>query len=168
MPDDIQKLDLSSAADQIRDKIKLAYVDAIPEEQWKAMIKAELKKFTTATTTYGGYDNRTATNHPAEFEVMAQAELKKHMAAQLSERIEGTDYIPDGKTFEALIVKWMDDNHANLMEDIFKNMLVGFTAAIVQGAQAATHTQVLETMTNLPGIRDPDNPGYDTRGNFIG
>lgn len=164
--DKIQTLDLTDAADQIRDKIKLAFVDAIPDEQWKAMIQGELKKFMESRITYGGYRNETPTKSPPEFEVMAQAELKKHMAEQLADRIKGTDYIPDGHTFETLIVKWMDDNHKKLMDEMLQNMLYSFMTAILRGASNIADNAALAALVRVK-VPDPNNPGYDLEGNRI-
>lgn len=44
MPD-IEKVTLENAAQQLKSKIRMAFVEMIPDEQWKEMVTAELKRF---------------------------------------------------------------------------------------------------------------------------
>jgi uncharacterized membrane-anchored protein YjiN (DUF445 family) len=45
----IQAFDISSVTDQIRERVKLAFVEAIPQEQWDSMIEREWRQFTETT-----------------------------------------------------------------------------------------------------------------------
>ena len=50
MTDTIEKVTLESAAEQLKLKIRNAFVELLPDEQWKAMVTTELKRFTTETS----------------------------------------------------------------------------------------------------------------------
>ena len=55
----LETVSLESAAEQLKDKIRSAFVDIIPPEQWKAMVENELKAFTqTRPGAYNHSDRR--------------------------------------------------------------------------------------------------------------
>ncbi len=45
MTESIEKVTLENAAEQLKAKIRMAFVELIPDEQWKEMVTSELKKF---------------------------------------------------------------------------------------------------------------------------
>jgi hypothetical protein len=49
MSNELAKLDFSQVAEGIRDRIKAAFVDSIPDEQWEALIQEEFRQFTETT-----------------------------------------------------------------------------------------------------------------------
>lgn len=58
MADELTKIDLGGAAQELRDKIRSAFVDMIPPEQWAAMIQAELQASRSLSTTPTGKPDR--------------------------------------------------------------------------------------------------------------
>lgn len=166
----IAKLDLSDAAEQLKDKIKFAFAETIPDEQWEAMIQAELKKFIEPKVTYSGYNNRDKRVGPSEFSATAQEVLAEHMNEQLHERIKAGNFLPEGETLQALINTWLDENRAAML-DMFLEGLMRQVTGVAMSAMAQVFTssiQVALTDPMRPGIPDPTRPGYDTQGNYIG
>jgi hypothetical protein len=51
MADEIAKFDPSAYVTAIRDKVKNALVDMIPDEQWNAMLQREIEAFARPSTT---------------------------------------------------------------------------------------------------------------------
>lgn len=172
MADEIQKLDLNDAAEQLRDKIKFAFADTIPDEQWLAMIQAELKKFSEPRVVPNSYDSRKNTTKPSEFSEIAQGILRAHMAEQLEAKIKGGDYLPDGATFVSIVQDWMTANVDEMRDSIMGAFVTSFMVAITSASVDMATTSIAESLKNgavsIPGIRDPNNVGYDTLGNWMG
>jgi hypothetical protein len=73
----------NAAAQELKDKLKLAFVEMLTEEQWDTAVKTEFDKFFKARRVSDGY-NRTR-QEPAEFEVVAREVMKEAMAERLRE-----------------------------------------------------------------------------------
>lgn len=88
MADELTKIDLGGAAQELRDKIRSAFIDLISPEQWAAMIQAELKAFTEPRrgSGYGNYANETL---PSAFQAMLRAELERICKAKIAEALAG-------------------------------------------------------------------------------
>lgn len=72
MANEIAKQTPVDYAQILRDKIRSEFASLIPEDQWKSMIEAEIKNFTTPTRkqSYG-----TCTDEPSPFQVIIRTEL---------------------------------------------------------------------------------------------
>lgn len=171
MPDDIQKLDLRDATEQLKAKIQNAFVDLIPEEQWKAMILGELEKFTKPTDILD-YNDRVKGSTPPAFQTMAQPVLLAHANRMLKEKLEQEDFFPDGKTLESIIIGWLEANRATLIQSFLDRMVQGLFDRLLSSAATTANDlagfQVNQAVGDQSDQPDLNNPGYNRKGEYIG
>lgn len=131
MSTDVAKFDSAGYVDKVRDKIKQSLIDVIPDEQWNAMLKAEIEAFFKSKPTpahYGGGEQ------PSEFRriVMSviEEETKKRVHDMLSSP-EWTSYW-DGNKQKAgeeiarlarengamILAKWLESAIAQVVDSI--------------------------------------------------
>jgi hypothetical protein len=66
MSTEVAKFDPATYVDKVRDKIKQSLVDVIPDEQWNAMLKAEISSFFESRKERSTY-NHEVREYPSEF-----------------------------------------------------------------------------------------------------
>lgn len=85
MPD-ITPFNPVSYAEKLRDKIKSALVDIVPDEQWADLIKKEVEAFFAKKNVTRNYNNQISDSE-SEFSAIARQvlgeEAKKHIRAEL-------------------------------------------------------------------------------------
>ena len=171
MADEIQKLDLGDAAEQLKTKIQSAFIDLIPAEKWQAMIEGELTKFTTETRTpdsyYSNSRNKDKVTPPA-FETMAQGILLDVARDKLKSKLEETDFLPDGKTVEGIIRGWLEANLDTMVSHFMREVVSNISMAMATSAAGSLSAIITQTMPSGVGMPNPQNPGYDMAGNYIG
>lgn len=92
---EIIPFDPTQAMQSIKDKIKSAFVELIPDEQWHAMVKAEVDSFFNDTeeksrSSYGGNSKII----PSVFKQVVREELKKMAREKLEEYLrENTSFV---------------------------------------------------------------------------
>ena len=87
MSTEVAKFDPATYVDKVRDKIKQSLIDIIPDEQWNAMLAAEISSFFKEQVVPGnGY--RETTTKPSEFRrivlVVLEEETKKRVRDMLA------------------------------------------------------------------------------------
>ena len=84
---EITKFDPSTYVDKVRDKIKQSLIDTIPDEQWNAMLRAEISSFFETKTDHDRYSGAPS-KRPSEFHRIVQTvleeETKKHVREMLN------------------------------------------------------------------------------------
>lgn len=116
MADGIQKLNLDDAAAQLREKIKFAFAELIPDEQWEAMIKSEWEAFTKPSSRGHGYSSE-----PAGFRKVAESVLREQVNAAMKSWFE--EQVPNGRNYNSdgciivgeFVTKYLDENADKLM-----------------------------------------------------
>ena len=78
----IEKVTLENAAEQLKSKIRTAFVELLPEEQWKEMVTAELKRFTETTSRYDTYASKHI-EQPSEFGKLCKEVFSEHLKAEI-------------------------------------------------------------------------------------
>lgn len=87
MSTEVAKFDPTTYVDKVRDKIKQSLIDIIPDEQWNAMLSAEISGFFKEQVVPGnGY--RETTTKPSEFRrivlTVIEEETKKRVRDMLA------------------------------------------------------------------------------------
>lgn len=119
MADQIQKLDLTDAAEQLRERIQLAFVELIPKEQWETMIQAELKRFTEPQRVRD-YPHGPERIRPSVFSELCSDVLKKQARAELEKLLaENTTW---GDQVSELVKAWMTENAQAILETAILGM----------------------------------------------
>jgi hypothetical protein len=87
MSTEVAKFDPAAYVDKVRDKIKQSLVDVIPDEQWNAMLKAEISSFFESRTERPAYSHE-AREIPSEFrrivKTVVEEETKKRIRDMLA------------------------------------------------------------------------------------
>ncbi len=118
----MQLPNLNDAAEKLRDQIRSAFVELLTPEQWHAMVRAELDKFTKPSTTRDNYGSRTV-EVPSVLHTLCVDVFKTHVKAELNALLSNTDnnvggvYTGDGyRNLLSKIVKdWLTENAAQLV-----------------------------------------------------
>ncbi len=92
--------EVKSPAEIISGKIKAEFVNLIPDDQWTAMVKKEIDKFTERS----GYNK----DRESEFEAIVKAEIKKAIREKLAEKIKALPYVNNEDILEGMILKIAD------------------------------------------------------------
>ncbi len=121
----IEKVTLESAAEQLKLKIRNAFVELLPDEQWKAMVTAELKAFTEPGGNIDQWGHRREPP-PSEFsrickEVFAE-HIKSYIKALLSSPEWQGKYGFKGEEVSDAIKAWLTDNSAALIQSTVQAM----------------------------------------------
>jgi hypothetical protein len=104
--------DFGDVASKLRDKIKSAFVDLIPEERWDAMLKAEVAKFMSGTPEHrNGYGNYVAAQ-PSEFSKVCQSVLSEMIREEAKKRFAE---VKQEDVFKA-VSQWIEQNHQNVVK----------------------------------------------------
>ncbi len=112
----IQTVSLQSAADQLKDKIHSAFAELIPPDQWKGMIEAELKKFTSESRADDGYGR--SREVPSLLHTICKKEFEQLATEMVRAHLAKPEYYAahwEGKISEA-INKWLTDNAEKLIQ----------------------------------------------------
>ncbi len=87
MSTEVAKFDPATYVDKVRDKIKQSLVDVIPDEQWNAMLKAEISAFFENRKERTAYGNDVR-EYPSEFrqivKTVIEEETKNRVRAMLA------------------------------------------------------------------------------------
>lgn len=87
MSTDVAKFDPATYVDKVRDKVKQSLIDVIPDEQWNAMLKAEISSFFENKRERLSYSHEVRET-PSEFHKIVKAvveeETKKRVRDMLS------------------------------------------------------------------------------------
>jgi hypothetical protein len=76
-------------ADMVRDKVKAALVEIIPQEQWDNLIKAEWEAFFKERTVSGYHSGSgRAETKPSLFTEMIHEEIKSHLKGKIKDRVQ--------------------------------------------------------------------------------
>lgn len=118
MANELAKIDLGKAAEELRDKIRSAFVDAIPPEAWTAMIQGELKEFTTPRR--NSYSSELL---PSPLGAIVRAELEKLVKAKIAEMLASPEWGSwDGKISEGVKAAILEHKDV-LIESMLKSMM---------------------------------------------
>ena len=92
MSDSIQKVTLENAAEQLKLKIRNAFVELLPEEQWKDMVETELKRFTETTTQpkYSGSFEKVEV--PSQFSVICREVFGAYIKEEVSKILQSPEW----------------------------------------------------------------------------
>lgn len=136
MAEDLAKIDLQDAAQQIRDKIRSAFVELITPEQWSAMIATELKSFTTDRPSQYGQPSL------SPFKEVIRDELSKHLRAKVKEVLESPEW---GSAWDMntqkygpseMVKQWLIENRdavlTSTIQTMFGQALQDFIANVQQ------------------------------------
>jgi hypothetical protein len=117
MSTEVTKFDPATYVDKVRDKIKQSLIDVIPDEQWNAMLKAEISGFFEHRTNRDQWGGTTTTM--SEFHRIAKLVLEEETKKRLRDMLNGPDWTSywDGNKQQAgeEIAKLARDNGAAIL-----------------------------------------------------
>jgi hypothetical protein len=110
------QFDPNAAVKAIRDKIRKALVEIIPDEQWDALIKAEMRSFMQDTTSGSGYRE---TVQRAGFKDIVRKVLIEDTEARVRALLTSPEWTgawgPEGEQASDAIKKYMTQNAGEIM-----------------------------------------------------
>jgi len=123
MENEVQKFDAEDAMKQIKDKIKSAFVEMIPDEQWNAMVKTEIDNYFKVDYR-DGYRNsiRFSTFQQdvhSELEILVKEKVKEHLTTYFAPAYNSKGYIVANENVE----KFIKENVGNLMTTMIGTMI---------------------------------------------
>lgn len=147
MTDAIEKIDLNSAAQQLRDKIKLAFVEVLPDEQWEAMIRQEIHKFVTKPPR----ERWSNEDRPSQFSNLAQDVLKEHIQERLRKTLNDPGWRgwPDNVLLSAYVGEWLEGNKEQIVELMVKSTMGAALQAAINTAAQNTAIQIQQQLNDL-------------------
>jgi hypothetical protein len=86
---EVTKFDPTSYVDKVREKIKQSLIDVIPDDQWNAMLRAEIGAFfeNRVTSNYGQQ-----TTHSSEFRRIVTGVIEEETKRRIREMLSGPDW----------------------------------------------------------------------------
>ena len=89
MTNEVAKFDPSTYVDKVRDKIKQSLVDVIPDDQWNAMLRAEIETFfkTKTTSQYGEQREQ-----PSEFRRIVMRVIEDETKRRIGDMLAGPEW----------------------------------------------------------------------------
>lgn len=89
MSGEVSTYDPAKLMDAVRDRIKAEFVSLIPEDAWKKLVDAEVKKFFETTADNGYSQNRT---FPSPFGKIVWEELDKETRVRVKALLESSEW----------------------------------------------------------------------------
>lgn len=86
---DVTKFDPTSFVDKLRDKIKHAMIDVIPDEQWDTMLKHEVETFFRSKVVSDYHGNR---EQPSEFRRIVLGILEEEIKTRTKAMFAGPEW----------------------------------------------------------------------------
>jgi hypothetical protein len=110
-----QPFDPAAAVNAIRDKIRGAMLDIIPDEQWNTLIKAEVEAFTKDHVERRGYGGDV--ERPAGFKVIVRGLLEENAKARVTALLASPEWQQNWSTGEAgeAIQKYVTEHAAEIL-----------------------------------------------------
>lgn len=137
MSDSIERVTLENAAEQLKTKIRTAFVELLPEDQWKAMVAEELKRFTQETReqTYAGGPYRTV---PSAFSVICHEVFSAHIKSEIKGMLSSPEWQQQfgasGRAQASEAVKeWLTANSKQLIESTVQALAQGAAQQLING-----------------------------------
>ena len=131
MADEIVKFDPATFTDKIRDRIKSAFVDLIPDDQWNEMVKQEIDGFVNGRLHTSGY-HRGERDYPglkaAIHEALTKA-AKERIAAVIASEEWGGGTDARAKTINDGVARLISENASAILMNVLGNTF----ASVVQG-----------------------------------
>lgn len=134
----IAAFNLGDAAKTLRDKIRHAFVELIPPEQWEAMVKKELESFTKESV---GVDQwgRSKTQ-PSVFSEVCKEVYRERLTEQVKALLASPEwqgsYNGTGVKASAAIQEWLTINADKLLIVVLNQMFGGVAQRMVQEMQS--------------------------------
>jgi hypothetical protein len=132
----IQTVNLEDAAKQLREKIRLAFVDLIPPEQWDAMVKTELEAFTKPRPPERDQWGHVRVNErPSVFHEVAEQVYREHLKELVKAELQKPEWCGQWDSSEGRYVfgekvnAWLTENSAAIMHTMLREMF----GAVAQG-----------------------------------
>lgn len=137
MTESIERVTLENAAEQLKAKIRTAFVELLPDEQWKEMVAAELKRFTGPTMTRDNYSAR-STETPSAFSKICSEVFSEHIKAEIKATLASADWQGkwgnNGKEqISEAIGVWLTANSKALIESTVQALAGSAAQQLVQG-----------------------------------
>jgi len=129
---EVTKFDPSSYVDKVRDKIKQSLIDVIPDDQWNAMLRAEIEGFFKSKTTSSHYGER---EQPSEFRRIVLSVLEEDVKSRVKTMLnspewstywDGNNKLKAGEEIArlarengaAILAKWLESAIAQVLAQI--------------------------------------------------
>jgi hypothetical protein len=131
MTNEVTKFDPATYVDKVRDRIKQSLVDVIPDEQWDAMLRAEIETFfkTKVTSQYGEQREQ-----PSEFRRIVSGVIEEETKKRVQAVLNGPEWTAywDGTKMKigdeigrvarengaAILAKWLESAIAQVIDGI--------------------------------------------------
>jgi hypothetical protein len=124
----VQPYDPARLMDAVRDRIKAEFVGLIPEDAWRQMVDAEIKRFFARTTVQTNYGRDTETR-PSPFESLVaemMRERSKELVRQaLEAQWDNTTQEHASPLLAECLAKYGQDIFAATFRGMFENALAG-------------------------------------------
>jgi hypothetical protein len=123
----IQAVGLEDAAKQLREKIRLAFVELIPKEQWEAMVKAELESFTKERTGHDNWNHKV--QKPSVFHEVAEEVYRAHVKALVKAELDRPEFAAawnkdqQRHTFSEAVEAWLTKNREAILHTMLQEMM---------------------------------------------
>ena len=150
MSTDLVKSDINDAAGQIRDRIKAAFVESIPDEKWDQLIRAEIERFMSPRPIRDNF-GRDKGMGPSEFTDLCREVFKEVVKKKLAEAVQEVKF----ETIERKVDEWLAENQSVLVD----RLVYALFGRTVQGAIEMMLTRMREGR-----VPDPSNPGQYMNG----
>lgn len=137
MTDQIEKVSLANAAEQLKHKIHLGFVELLTEEQWKAMLLEELQRFTSPGSATDHWGHRREPP-PSGFSKICSEVFAEHLKEEIRKILRSPEwsskFLNNGSTTISDAIKaWLTENSAALVQSTVQALAAQSAQHIVQG-----------------------------------
>lgn len=147
----IQAFNFADAGQELKKKLRLAFAEMIPDEQWEQLLQAEFTKFTTVTHVKNTYSHGT-TEHPSDLSVIAQDVLKEMANEALRQAFETAGF---AVKLEEKLNAHVAEHKEEILQEFVSKLIFGGIATAMQHTAKAGYAEVMK------------NFKYDEHGNLI-
>jgi len=167
----IERVTFESAAEKLREQIKTAFVELIPEDQWNDMVRKELDQFFHGRKDSPDYEwingKKCKVDYPSRFHVMvreaAEAECKErvkqviHLGFWRPDKGSLWEYGHFATQVEKLVKAWLSDNAKMLVKVMIESM-IGDAAENILSHVASKYARDKYPEDSPIDYNDPNDP----------
>jgi len=137
MTSTIEKVTLENAAEQLKSKIRLAFVELIPDEQWKEVVTSELKRFTRLQEIPPTWSGGEVKLVPSEFTKVCDQVFTEFVRSEIKATLNSPEWqekwVGGGRPMISDALKnWCTDNASKLIEHTVQALAGQAAQAVLQ------------------------------------
>ena len=143
-----EMMKLSDVQDRLRDKVRSAMVDLIPDEAFDEFIKQAWDGFTKPQESWGGYNNRDKVTKPPEIVELLQKEMRAAVQERVKEWVQEWAAGPEADSVASTVMQLCSEAAGEAFLRNLKSGIINSTMDAITGMTTCGNCSALQQTPN--------------------